>query len=88
MEIEDALVDAHLPAVVSVGTLTARRFADQKSELLGGHSYRAGDLQAFIQSLVLQLSTDLLQGSNLGAGQSDSDLVDRSIFDFSSLSDK
>jgi len=59
VKIKDALVNAHLPAVISVGTLTARRFADHQSKEFGGHSDGASDLKVLLKSLVLQLSDNI-----------------------------
>ncbi len=80
MEVKDALVDAHLPSVEGVGTLTARGLADHQAEGLGWHADRARDLEVLLKSLVLQVSTNLLQSINLGGGQGDADAVDRRGF--------
>jgi hypothetical protein len=40
------LVDAHLEAIPSVGTLTARRLAGGDAEHLGGQAHGAGVIQA------------------------------------------
>ncbi len=85
MEIQDTLVNAHLPAVEGVGTLTARRFADNKLEELGGHSHRASDLEVLLKSLVLQLGAHLLQSLNLTGSKSDADAVDGGLLCLSSL---
>lgn len=44
VKVEDALVDAHLPAVEGVGTFSTRGFTHNELQLLGGHSNGSGDL--------------------------------------------
>ena len=65
MEIEDALVDTHLPAIESVSSLPTRGFADRQLQLLGGHAHRPSDLQVLLQSLVLQFRAHLLESGHL-----------------------
>lgn len=85
MQVQHTLVDAHLPAVIGVSTLTARRLAHNQLQELGGHSDRASDLQVLLKSLVLQLSAHLLDSSDVARSQSDSDAVDGRSFDLSGL---
>jgi hypothetical protein len=85
VKIQDALVDAHLEAVEGVGTLTARRLADQELQDLGGHSDGARHLELLLKSLVLELSTDSLNGSNVSGSQGDANAVDGTLFDLSGL---
>jgi hypothetical protein len=85
VQIQDALVNAHLEAVVGVGTLTARRLADHQLQDLGGHADRAGHLNLLLLSLVLQHAADLLKTFNLGGRKGDSDLVHRSTLFSNSL---
>ena len=85
MQVQDALVDAHLEAIIGVGTLTARRLADAKAEDLGGHADRASNLHLLLLSLVLELEAHLLKGLDLGGAESDADLVERNLLDFSTL---
>ena len=86
MEIEDALVDSHLPAIEGVGTLTARRLADAEAEELGGHANRTRDLKVLAEGLVLELSADLLEGLNLARGKSDANAVNSHLLGFNGLS--
>ena len=85
VKVEDSLVNSHLPSVEGVGTLTARGFADAKSKELGRHTDRARNLQVLTESLVLKLSTDLLQSFNLTGSKGDADLVDLDFFGFNGL---
>ena len=85
MQVQNALVDAHLEAIVGVGALTARRLADAQAEDLGGDADGAGNLHLLLLSLVLQLEAHLLKGLNMGGAESDADLVERSFLDFSTL---
>jgi hypothetical protein len=69
-------VNAHLPAVEGVGTLTARTLADNQAEELGWHSDGAGDLEVLLKGLVLQLGADLLDSGDVARSQGDADAVD------------
>lgn len=57
MQVQDSLVDAHLEAIIGVGTLTARGLSDHESENLGGHTDGAGHLEVTSDSLALQIGT-------------------------------
>merc|ERR1740130_1246900 len=63
VEVQDALVDAHLVTIVGVGPLTTRRLARGDAEDLGRQTDGAGDLEVL----------------DLGAGQGDPDTVDLGI---------
>ena len=65
MEINQTLVDSHLPAIESVGTLTARRLSHAEAEELGGETHGTLDLKALAGSLVLEVRAHLLEGLNL-----------------------
>ncbi len=73
-------MDAHLPSVEGVGTLTARGLADHQAEGLGWHADRASDLEVLLKSLVLQVSANLFQSLDLSGGQGDADAVDWGFF--------
>ena len=60
VQIDDALVYAHLPAVPGVGTLTARGLADSQAQHLGGHA----DGTAHLQTLLIASTPDEI-GANL-----------------------
>ena len=85
VEVEDALVDAHLEAVIGVGTLTARGLADQELEDLGGHADGAGHLEVLVKSLVLELSAHSLDGLHVSGGQGDADAVNDLAFGIGGL---
>ena len=85
MKVQDALVDAHLEAIVGVGTLTTRRLADQELEDLGGHSHGAGHLKVLVKSLVLQLGADLLNSLYVSGGKGDADAVNHLAFGLGGL---
>lgn len=55
VEVEDALVDAHLEAVPGVGSLSAGRLAGHDLELLGGQAHGAGHLELLLDSSLLQV---------------------------------
>ena len=87
-ELEDALVDAHLEAIVSVGTFTTRRLANHQSELLGRHAHRAVHTHRLVlliasaykvrlaEGLVLQICAYLLHGLNVLGGERNADTAD------------
>lgn len=60
MQVEDALVDAHLESVPCVGSLTARRLAGDDLELLRGQANGAGYLQLLLHCTLLQVGADLI----------------------------
>ena len=59
MQVDQALVDAHLEAVVGVGALTARRLARGDAEGLGGQADGALDLQALLLGATDEVRADL-----------------------------
>ena len=87
-ELEDALVDAHLEAIVGVGTFTARGFANHQSELLGGHAHGAVHAHRLVlliasanqvrlaESLVLEVSADLFHSLYVLGGERNADAAD------------
>jgi len=79
VEIDDALVDAHLISVPGVGTLTARRLAGHQTESLGRHADRALAQKALVLGSLDQVSADLLEGLDVAGGEVDTDLVDASL---------
>ena len=48
MQVDDALVDAHLVTIPSLGTLTTGGFAGGDTEGLGGDAHGALDLQLLV----------------------------------------
>lgn len=76
-DVDDTLVDAHLPAIEGVGTLTARRFANHESQDLGGHAHRALNLDLGIvdsDGSGLQVSAQSLKTLDLAGGQGDAEV--------------
>ena len=55
VQVQDALVDAHLEAVPGVGSLTAGRLAGHDLELLGGQAHGAGHLELLLHRSLLQV---------------------------------
>ena len=76
MEVNQALVDAHLEAVVGVGALTARGLATGDTQSLGRETDRTLDLEALLLGAADQVSADLLQVLDAARGQRDPDAVD------------
>ena len=79
MEIDDALVDAHLEAIPSLGTFTARSFTGGDPQGLGGHPHGSLHLQLLVLGSLDQVAADLLQGLNIAGGQSDPDAMNRCV---------
>ena len=77
VQVNDALVDSHLEAIVGVGTLTIGGLAGHQAKDLGRHADGARHLQVLDKSLVLELSTHLLHRSDVSGSQSDSDAMNR-----------
>ena len=76
VEIDEALVDAHLIHVPGLGTLTARGLSGGDLEGLGGQSDGSLDAQVLRLCTLQQLAAHLLQRLHLSARQGDTDLVD------------
>jgi hypothetical protein len=73
--LDETLVDAHLEAIPSLGTLTARGLARSDGQTLGRQADRALGAEVLVLGTVDDLSADLLEDLNLAGGQGDSDLV-------------
>jgi hypothetical protein len=87
VEVDEALVDAHLVAVPSVGTITARALASGDAEGAGGQADGALDLDLLVGGAAHQVADDLLQSLGVAAGQGDADLVKLSLILLSLLDD-
>lgn len=55
VQVQDALVDAHLEAVPGVGSLSAGRLAGHDLELLGGQAHGPGHLELLLDRSLLQV---------------------------------
>jgi hypothetical protein len=55
MEIDEALVDTHLVAIVGIRPLTARRFARCDAQGFGGQAHGALDLESLVLSATHQV---------------------------------
>ena len=64
MDVNDALVDAHLKAIPGVGTLAARGLADRELEDLGGHANGALDLDTLLLCTTDEVSADLTRNQS------------------------
>ena len=80
MEIDDALVDAHLEAIPSLGTFTARSFTGGDPQGLGGHPDGSLHFEVLILGSLDEVSTDLLEALDVPRGQSDPDAVNGAFF--------
>jgi hypothetical protein len=75
VEVNQALVDAHLEAVPGLGTLTARGLAGGDLEGLGGQADGALDAEVLVLAALDDLGADLLEDLDLAGGEGDADLV-------------
>lgn len=76
VQVDEALVDAHLEGVPGLGTLTVGGLAGGDLELLGGKADGALDAEVLGLGAVDELLADLLEGGDLLGGEGDADLVD------------
>merc|ERR1719253_186290 len=76
VQVDDALVDAHLPAVVRVRALAARRLADHERELLRREAHRAVHRQLLVLGAAHEVRADLLEGLHVAAAEGDADAVE------------
>lgn len=75
MQIDDTLVDAHLEAIPSLGTLTARCFTGGDAQHLVGHTNRSLDAKLLLLGARDQIGANLLQRRNVLGRQRDADTV-------------
>lgn len=73
--LNETLVDTHLVKIPGLGTLTARGLAGGDLEVLGRQTNGALDGEVLALGALEELGADLLEGSDLAAGQGDPDLV-------------
>lgn len=66
VQVEDALVDAHLEAVPGVGSLAARGLARDDLQLLGGQAHGAGHLELLVHGALLQVRANCSKLSTTG----------------------
>ena len=75
VEVDEALVDAHLEPVEGVRPLAARGLADGQAQRLGGQTNRTLDLEFLVLSALDQIIADLLEVLDIAAGKRDADTV-------------
>ncbi|TYZ58852.1 hypothetical protein PybrP1_000488 [[Pythium] brassicae (nom. inval.)] len=63
VQVDDALVDAHLEAVPRVGTLTTRRLARREAQDLGRETHWARHLQVLVDGAALEVGAHWLQNA-------------------------
>ena len=76
VQVDDALVDAHLEPVPRLGSLSAGRLAGGDAEGAGGHPHGALGAEVLLLGPLDQVGADLLQGLDVAGGQGDADAVD------------
>ena len=76
VQIDEALVDAHLEAVPGVGTLTTGGLAGGDAKDLGGHADGAGHVELLVEGSLLEVGADLLEVLDVARGEGDADAVD------------
>ena len=75
VQIDDTLVQAHLEAIPSLGTLTARGLTGGDTQNLGRHADGALDTQLLLLGSADQISANLLQTADIARGQRDANAV-------------
>lgn len=76
VQVDEALVDAHLKHVPGLGTLTVGGLTGADLEVLGGQTDGALDAEVLALGAVDELGADLLEVLDVAAGEGDADLVD------------
>jgi hypothetical protein len=76
VEVDEALVDAHLKGVPGLGTLTVGGLTGGDLQDLGGQADGALDAELLVLGTVDELLAHLLEGLDVARGEGDSDLVD------------
>jgi len=76
VEVDEALVDAHLKGVPGLGTLTVGRLTGGDLQDLGGQADGALDAELLVLGTVDELLAHLLEGLDVARGEGDADLVD------------
>lgn len=66
VEVNDALVDAHLKTIPCVGTLSIRSLAGGDLEFLRRQAHGARDLKVLVESVLLDVGAHLLHGFDIG----------------------
>jgi len=79
VQVDDALVDAHLEPVPGLGALTAGGLPGGDLQALGGHPDGPLDLQLLLLGALDQVGADLLQALDGAGGQGDPDAVDHLV---------
>ena len=83
VDVDDSLVDAHLVAIIGVGTIAARGTTSCHSEYLGGDANDAASLVALLLGSADDLSASVLKWLGLSAAESHSDSLDYFLVFFS-----
>jgi hypothetical protein len=76
MQINNALVDAHLEGIKRVGTVSGRSLTSGHLKNLGWHADRSADMELLVGGTLLQVSTNLLEVLDIAGCQGDTNAVD------------
>ena len=79
VNVDDALVDAHLEPVPGLGALTTRGLPGGDLQGLGGHPDGSLDLEVLLLGALDQVGADLLQALDGAGGQGDADAVNHLV---------
>ena len=79
MQVDDALVDAHLEPVPGLGALAARGLPGGDLQGLGGHPDGSLDLEVLLLGALDQVGADLLQALDGAGGQGDANAVNHLV---------
>ena len=80
MEIDDALVDAHLEAIPGLGTFTARSLPGGDSQSLGWHPDGSLNFEFLVLGSLDEVGADLFEALDVPGGQGDPDTVNWAFF--------
>merc|ERR1711872_65125 len=86
VEIDHALVDAHLESIPSLGSFTTRRFTRGDPQRFGRHSHRPLNLQILILGALDQIGADLFETLDVPGRERDSDAMDGGLLAGTGLS--
>ena len=76
VKVNETLVDAHLKAIPSVGTLSGRSLSGGDAQALGWHTDGSLDVELAVEGDLFEVGADLFQVSDIATGESDADAVD------------
>ena len=80
VKIDDTLMDAHLEAIPSLGTFTARSFTGGDPQGFGGHPDGSLNFEFLVLGSLDEVGADLFEALDVPGGQGDPDTVNWAFF--------